>query len=103
MMMRSRRSVDWTTTAGGTPFSKLLECCLPRDPEEDSHDEDEEEEVREEPWVRPPMEEIETKERDMDNHEGVQQSHTPPLFDTCIVLQMALLGGFLAMQVVSAM
>jgi len=93
-----RLPVDWTTP-GGTPFSKLLECCLPRDPEEDSH----EEEVMEEPWVRPPMEEIETKERDIDNIDELPRSHPPPLFDACIVLQMALLGGFLAMQVVSAM
>jgi hypothetical protein len=88
--------VDWMT-AGGTPFSKLLECCLPRhSEEEDSH------EVIEEPWVRPPMEEIETKERGID-HEEEEHGSLLPFFDACIVLQLAVLGGFLAIQVVTAM
>ena len=94
-LTRTTPPVDWMT-AGGTPFSKLLECCLPRHPEEeDSH------EVIEEPWVRPPMEEIETKEREIDIDE--EQGSLLPFFDACIVLQLAVLGGFLAIQVVTAM
>lgn len=86
---------DDLTTSGGTPFSKLFACCIPRDNEEDHI------ERSEESWGLPPMDEIETEDQEVHNVKDQRSEDT--LFDASLILQLAVLGGFLAMQAVSAM
>jgi hypothetical protein len=91
-------SFDLTKT-GGTPFSELFKCCLPRGKDV---------ELSEKSWAPPPVCVIETKEYlgtetvDHQEHDDEQQlTSEPHIFDTVLVCHMVVLGCVLAFQALS--
>jgi len=98
------------TVTGGTPFSKMLSCCIPRDHQQEAEEEEDSNEYPDASGTFPPLEEIDTEVSKEEDEEDVEDrdnegptTEVTPTIDSGHMVQLAILGGFLAFQAVSAM